>query len=50
MRASLIGLGAIVCAPTDVENPALLSPTKRHILDLLCSERANSILEAMDHQ
>jgi hypothetical protein len=50
MRASLIGLRAIVCARTDVENQALLSPAKRHILDLLCSERANSILEAMDHQ
>ena len=50
MRASSTGLHAIVCARTDVENQALLSPTKRHILDSLCSERANSILEAMDHQ
>jgi hypothetical protein len=50
MRASLIGRRAIVCAPTDAEDQALLSPAKRHILDLLGSEPANSIPEAMDHQ
>jgi hypothetical protein len=50
MRASSIGLRATVCAPTDVENQVLFSPTKRHILDLLGSERANPIPEAMDHQ
>jgi hypothetical protein len=41
---------ATVCARTDVENQALLSPAKRHILDLLRSEPANATLEAMDHQ
>jgi len=50
MRASLIGPRAAVCAPTDAENQALLSPNNRHILDLLGSEPANSIPEAMDHQ
>src|SRR5712672_4563695 len=30
---------ATVCVRTDVENQALLSPTKRHILDLLRLER-----------
>jgi hypothetical protein len=43
-------LRATVCARTDVEDQALLSPTKRHILDLLGLERENSIPEAMDHQ
>jgi hypothetical protein len=50
MRASLIDPRAIVCAPTDAEDQALLSPTKRHILDLPGSEPANSLPEAMDHQ
>jgi len=49
LQLVFLALARTVARPRDITSPQF-NQTKRHILDLLRSERANQPLETMDHQ